>query len=158
MKAKAKPATTHIKCLFECLTSYSFNLYYVKGKDMILSDYLSHHLRRSDDPNDLIPISFCLTHPVHIDPITPRCLPMMTRHSAKAVGIESPPVHGAEKGIDPHKKPEHQNCSSRPPPRHPPKPFVQSTLGQLLVPIPRPGSRVQEVAHKILDRSKSLQR
>ena len=158
MKAKAEPATTRIKCLLERLASYSFNLYYVKGKDMILADYLSHHRCRSDDPNDLIPISFCLTRPVHIDPITPRCLPMMTRRSAKAIGVEPPPVHGAEKGIDPHKKPEHQNCSSRPPPGHPPKPSVQSTLGQLPVPVPRPRSRVQEVARKILDRSKSLQR
>ena len=158
MKAKAEPATTRIKCLLERLASYSFNLYYVKGKDMILADYLSRHRRRSDDPNDLIPISFRLTRPVHIDPITPRCLPMMTRSSAKAVGMEPPPVHGAEKGIDPHKKPEHQNCSSRPPPGHPPKPSAQSTLGQLPVPVPRPRSRVQEVARKILDRSKSLQR
>ena len=157
MKAKAELATTHIKCLLECLASYSFNLYYVKGKDMILADYLSRHRRRSDDPNDLIPISFCLTSPVHIDPITPRCLPMMTRSSAKAVGMEPPPVHGAEKGIDPHKKPEHQNCSSRPPPGHPPKPSAQSALGQLPVPVPRPRPRVQEVARKILDRSKSLQ-
>ena len=158
MKAKAEPANTRIKCLLKHLTSFSFNLYYVKGKDMILADYLSHHRCRSDEPNDLIPISFHLTHPIHIDPITPRCLPMMTHHTAKAVGVEPPPVHRAKKGIDPHKKPEHQNCSSHPPPRHPPKPSVQSTLGQLPIPIPRPHSRVQEVARKILDRSKSLQR
>ena len=112
MKAKAEPATTRIKCLLERLASYSFNLYYVKGKDMILADYLSCHRCCSDDPNDLIPISFCLTRPVHIDPVTPRYLPMMTRRSAKAIGMEPPPVHGAEKGIDPHKKPEHQKCSS----------------------------------------------
>ena len=43
VKAKAKPATTRIKCLLEQLASYSFNLYYVKGKDMILADYLSRH-------------------------------------------------------------------------------------------------------------------
>ena len=71
MKAKAEPATTRIKCLLECLASYSFNLYYVKGKDMILADYLSCHHHRYDDPNDLIPISFRLTHPIHIDPATP---------------------------------------------------------------------------------------
>ena len=158
MKAKAEPATTCIECLLECLASYSFNLYYVKGKDMILADYLSHHRCRSDDPNDLIPISFRLTRPVHIDLITPRCLPMMTRSSAKAVGVEPPPVHGAEKGIDPHKKPEHQKCSTRPPPGHPPRPSTQSAVGQQPAPVPRPRSRVQEVARKILDRSKSLQR
>ena len=158
MKAKAEPATTQIKCLLERLASYSFNLYYVKGKDMILVDYLSRHRRRSDDPNDLIPISFHLTRPVHIDPTTPRCLPMLTRHSAKAVGVEPPPVHRAEKGIDPHKKPEHQKCSSRVPPRPPPQPSVQSAPGQLPVPSSRPHSRAQEVTRKILDRSKTLQR
>ena len=125
---------------------------------MILADYLSRHRRRSDDPNDLIPISFRLTRPVHINPRTPRCLPMMTRHSAKAVGVEPPPVHGADKGIDPHKKPEHQKGPSRPPPGHAPKPAARSTLGQVPVPIPRPHSRVQAVARKILDRSKLLQR
>ena len=43
LKAKAEPATTHIKNLLERLAAYSFNLYYVKGKDMILADYLSCH-------------------------------------------------------------------------------------------------------------------
>ena len=124
---------------------------------MILADYLSHHCCRYDDPNDLIPISFRLTHLVHIDPATPRCLPMLTRCSAKAVGMEPPPVHRAEEGIDPHKKPEHQKCSSRPPPGPPPRPSVQSTHGQIPVPSSRPRSRVQEVARKILDRSKTLQ-
>ena len=157
MKAKAEPATTRIKCLLECLASYSFNLYYVKGKDMILADYLSHHRRRYDDPNDLIPISFRLTHLVHIDPATPMCLPMLTRCLAKAVGVEPPPVHRTEKGIDPHKKPEHQKYSSRPPPGPPLQPSVQSTPGQIPVPSSRPRSRAQEVACKILDQSKTLQ-
>ena len=158
MKAKAEPATTCIKCLLERLASYSFNLYYVKGKDMILADYLSRHRRCSDDPNELIPISFHLTCLVHVDPTTPRCLPMMTQCSAKVVGMEPPPVHGAEKGIDPHKKLEHQKCSFRPPPGPPPWPSVQSTPGQIPVPLSKPRSRVQEVARKTLDRSKTLQR
>ena len=157
MKAKAEPATTHIKCLLKRLASYSFNLYYVKGRDMILADYLSCHHRRYDDPNDLIPISFRLTHLVDIDPATPRCLPMLTRHLAKAIGVEPPPVHGAEKGIDPHKKPEHQKCSSQPPPGPPPQPTGQSAHGQIPVPLSRPHSRAQEVTRKILDWSKTLQ-
>ena len=40
IKSKAKPATTRIKRLLELISSYSFNLYYMKGKDMILSDFL----------------------------------------------------------------------------------------------------------------------
>ena len=39
IKSKAEPATTRIKCLLELISSYSFNLYYMKGKDMILSDF-----------------------------------------------------------------------------------------------------------------------
>ena len=41
IKSKMEPATTGIKRLLELLGSYSFNLYYMKSKDMILSDFLS---------------------------------------------------------------------------------------------------------------------
>ena len=40
IKSKMEPATTRTKRLLELIRSYSFNLYYVKGKDMILSDFL----------------------------------------------------------------------------------------------------------------------
>ena len=39
MRSKAEPATTRIKRLIELLSPYSFNLYYIKGKDMVLSDF-----------------------------------------------------------------------------------------------------------------------
>ena len=41
MKSKMEPATNRIKRLLEILSSYLFNLYYIKGKDMILSDFMS---------------------------------------------------------------------------------------------------------------------
>ena len=41
IKSKAEPATTRIKRMLELISSDSFNLYYMKGKDMILSDFLS---------------------------------------------------------------------------------------------------------------------
>ena len=41
MKSKNLPATGRIIRLLEHVSGYSFNLYYVKGKDMILCDYLS---------------------------------------------------------------------------------------------------------------------
>ena len=41
IKSKAEPATTRIKRLLGLISSYSFNLYYMKGRDMILSDFLS---------------------------------------------------------------------------------------------------------------------
>ena len=39
IKSKAEQATARIKRLLELIISYSFNLYYIKGKDMILSDF-----------------------------------------------------------------------------------------------------------------------
>ena len=41
IKSKVELATTRIKKMLELISSYSFNLYYMKGKDMILSDFLS---------------------------------------------------------------------------------------------------------------------
>ena len=41
VKSKMEPATMRIKRLLELISSYSFHLYYMKGKDMILSDFLS---------------------------------------------------------------------------------------------------------------------
>ena len=60
IRSKVEPATTRIKRLLEVLSSYSFNLYYIKGNDMILSDFLSR--QKVDDSNlcEIIPISFSL--------------------------------------------------------------------------------------------------
>ena len=40
IKSKAEAATAKIKRLLELISSYSFNLYYIKGKDVVLSDFL----------------------------------------------------------------------------------------------------------------------
>ena len=58
MKSKMKPGTNRIKRLLEVLNSYSFNLYYIKGKDMVLSDYLSRQMGDKSDWHPVIPISF----------------------------------------------------------------------------------------------------
>ena len=49
IKSKVEWATTRIKTLLELISSYSFNLYYMKGKDMILSNFLSQ--QKTDDSN-----------------------------------------------------------------------------------------------------------
>ena len=51
-------ATNRIKSLLEILSSYSFNLHYIKGKDMILSDFLSRQIEDNSNPHEIIPISF----------------------------------------------------------------------------------------------------
>ena len=50
--------TTRIKRLLELIISYSFNLYYMKGKDMVLSDFLSQQNNDDSNPSEIIPISF----------------------------------------------------------------------------------------------------
>ena len=63
MRSKAEPATTRIKRLIELLGPYSFNLYYIKGKNMVLSDFLSRQKTDESNPHKIIPISFTLRSP-----------------------------------------------------------------------------------------------
>ena len=58
MRSKVELATNRIKRLLEVLSAYSFNLYYIKGKDMILSDFLSRQNISDEDTREIIPISF----------------------------------------------------------------------------------------------------
>ena len=58
IKSKAEPTTARIKRLFEVLSCYPFNLYYIKGKDMILSDLLSRQKHDDSNPHEIIPILF----------------------------------------------------------------------------------------------------
>ena len=60
MRSKAEPVTTRIKRLIELLSPYSFNLYYIKGKNMVLSNFLSRQKMDDSNPHELIPISFML--------------------------------------------------------------------------------------------------
>ena len=60
IRSKAEPATTRIKRLIEPLSPYSFNPYYIKGKDMVLSDSLCRQKTDNSNPHEIIPISFTL--------------------------------------------------------------------------------------------------
>ena len=55
MRSKAEPAMTRIKRLLDLLNPYSFNLYYINGKDMVLSDFLSRQKTDDSNPHKLIP-------------------------------------------------------------------------------------------------------
>ena len=142
MRSKATPATTRIKRLLELLSPYSFNLYHIKGKDMVLSDFLSR--QKTDDSNlhELIPISFTLRSQIENNfyqfdnktnqPKIDRYL-VQTRSQVKSSGIKLPEIHGTNKGIDPHVQPGKQRpCPLLPiqtvekgPPTHPiPRPRI----------------------------------
>ena len=58
IESKEELATPRIKRLLELISSYSFNIYYMKGKDMILSDFLSRQMHDNSNPHEIIPISF----------------------------------------------------------------------------------------------------
>ena len=117
MRSKAEPATTRIKRLLELLSPYFFNLYYIKGKDMVLSDFLSRQQMDDSNPHELIPISFLLRDQVsdyfyHIDnemnlPRKDKYL-VQTRSQVRSSGIRLPEIHGANKGLDPHMQPGKQ--------------------------------------------------
>ena len=65
IKSKAEPVTTRIKRLLELISSYSFNLYYIKGKDEVLSDFLSRQNHDNSNPHEVIPISFNMNNLLH---------------------------------------------------------------------------------------------
>ena len=58
LKSKTAPTITRIKRFLEVLCVYSFNMYYMKGKDMILSNFLSGQITDNSNPHEIIPISF----------------------------------------------------------------------------------------------------
>ena len=119
MKSKDLPATGRIIRLLEHFSGYCFNLYYVKGKDMILCDYLSRIAVDKGDPSEVIPISFnalaqyrlALDYETESFMITP--FMVATRSGTSAVGINLPPVQGAHKDVDPTLKPESQSKSQQ---------------------------------------------
>ena len=58
LKSKGELTTTRIKRLLEILSSYSFNLHYIKGKDMVPSDFLPRQRHNDNNPHEIIPVLF----------------------------------------------------------------------------------------------------
>ena len=111
MKAKTLPATTRIMRLLEILSGYAFNLYFVKGKDMKICDFLSRIDVDRGNPREVIPISFNSFSMLNImRKVTlhqANKLLVTTRSKTKAEGAVQPRVHGVQKHLDPAIKPEH---------------------------------------------------
>ena len=64
IKSKAELLTIRIRFL-ELISLYSFNLYYMKGRDMIVSDFLSRQTHGNNDQHDIIPISPNMHNTLH---------------------------------------------------------------------------------------------
>ena len=54
MKSKTEPASARIERLQQVLSAYLFNLYYMKGKDMTLSNCLSRRKANNLKPHEII--------------------------------------------------------------------------------------------------------
>ena len=109
LKAKHLPTTDRITRLLEGLNQFTFHLYYVKGKDMILCDFVSRVAADDSDPMDLIPISFNVYELLQDHYSSIEAFNVMTRKARAQAGLAPPPsVHGAVKGVNPNLKPETQ--------------------------------------------------
>ena len=108
IKSKIEPTTTRIKRLLELISSYSFNLYYMKGKDMILSNFLSQQKNNDSNPPKIIPISFTMCQILDDNYYNKKYL-IQRRSQAKSSSITLPEVHGMGKNLDHNLKPEKQH-------------------------------------------------
>ena len=121
IKSKMELATTRIKRLLELISSYSFNLYYMKGKDMVLSDFLSPQNNDDSNPSEIIPISFNTYKILEDNRDFGKCnnkidnekYLIQTCSQAKTSGTKLPEVHGVQKELDPNLRPEKQHIISK---------------------------------------------
>ena len=119
-KSKAEPATTRIKHWLELISSYSFNLYYMKGKDMIISDFLSQQKNDDSDPSEIISISFNAYNILEENRKVDACINfpcknenkflIQTCSQAKMSGTKLPEVHRVRKELNPNLRPEKQHA------------------------------------------------
>ena len=66
MQSKELPTTDRIIRILQRLARFNFHIYYVKGKDMILCDFVSRIKADNSDPHGLIPIAFnYIEHEAH---------------------------------------------------------------------------------------------
>ena len=120
MRSKMEPATTRMKRLLEVLSSYLFDLYSIKGKDMIFSDSLSRQKIDNSTRHQIIPMSFCMRNVLqdrYYNKGSVRCTKdkylVQTRSQSISSGIELPEVHRVKKGIDPHVEPKRQTLKHK---------------------------------------------
>ena len=88
-------------------------MYYIKGKDMILSNFLLRQNVDDSNPCEIIPISFSLRTVLQdkyysLEGEDERYM-IQTRSEMKVSGVQLPEIHGSRKGLDPHKILEKQS-------------------------------------------------
>ena len=111
IKSKPEPTTIRIKRLLELISSYSFNPYYIKGKDVVLSGFLSRQNNDDGNPYEIIPISFNMHKVLQENYYRIDRYLVQTRSQARSGRIKLPEVHGMRKNLDPSMKPERQHAN-----------------------------------------------
>ena len=86
----------------------------MKGKDMILSDFLSQQKNDDSNPNKIIPISFNMYQVLENNfylknNYYDKKYLIQMRSQVKSSSIKLPEVHGMRKNLDPNLKPERQH-------------------------------------------------
>ena len=112
-KNKTKPAANTVKRLLEVLSSFSFNLYYIKGKDVILSSFISSLKQDTSDLHEVIPISHSVQGILHakyynIHEMEQERYFFQNRFQTMTRCTVFPKEHCIETGVDPNLKPEKQ--------------------------------------------------
>ena len=102
IKSKAELTTSRIKRFWEILSSSSFILYYIKGKDMILSDFLSRQKYDNSNPHETILMLFNMqgilqSRYYNLGEGNLGKYLVQTRSQAISSGIRLPEVHRVEK-------------------------------------------------------------
>ena len=105
IKSETEPATIRIKRLLKLISPYSFNLYYIKGKDM------TRYNNDDSNPQKTIPISFNMHRVLQENYFNIDSYLVQTRSQARSNGIKLPEVHGMRKNLDPNIKPENQHAN-----------------------------------------------
>ena len=109
IKSKAEPATAILKILLELIISYLFNLYYIRGKDIVLSDFLWRQKHDSSNSHKIIPISFNmhkLLHEKYYNIGKTEKYLVQTQSQTKSSGIKLPEAHGMRRNLNPNILPE----------------------------------------------------
>ena len=81
----------------------------MKGKDMILSDFLLQQNNDDSNPNEIIPISFDMYKILENNNFFNNKYLIQMQFQAKSSGIKLPEVHGVDKSLNPNLRPEKQH-------------------------------------------------
>ena len=98
MKNKTDLGSARINRLLKVLSTYSFHLYHMKGKDMTLSNFLSRIKVDKSIPHEVIPISFDLQE------ILQEKYYNQTGSGPQEAGITVGKIHGHNKSLLPNLK------------------------------------------------------